>query len=134
MPAASAGRRILIVDDEDDITESLKRGLQRLGFSVDAYNDPAVALANFKSTKYDIAILDIRMPKLNGFELYREMKKIDGQTTFCFLTAFDIHQSEFEKVFPDMSVKTFLRKPISISLLATKLNEILDQRQLVNAN
>ncbi len=123
--------RILIVDDEKDVTDSVKIGLERLGFCVDAYNDPMIALANFKSTKYDIAILDIRMPKLNGFDLYREMRKLDSQTSFCFFTAFDIFVSEFEKIFPDTSVKTFLKKPVSISELAKLLNEILGERQKI---
>src|SRR5439155_24994682 len=66
---------ILIVDDEQDITAALKLGLERAGFSIDVSNDPRTALGQFESLKYDIAILDIRMPGLNGFQLYRELKK-----------------------------------------------------------
>ncbi len=121
--------RVLIVDDEKDLVKSLKTGLERFGFNVDAYDDPLIALANFKSTKYDIAVLDIRMPNLNGFELYKELRKIDGQTSFCFLTAFDIYLSEFEKMFPDSGVKTFFKKPIGVGKLAKQLNAIMTHRQ-----
>lgn len=124
--------RILIVDDEEDITNSIKSGLKHLGLDVDAYNDPIKALAEYEPTKYDIVILDIHMPKLNGFELYRRLKKADGQTIFCFLTAFEILPSEFGKMFPDSDMKTFLKKPISLSELARQLEDILAQRRSVS--
>ncbi len=116
---------VLVVDDEPDITDALKRGLEGEGFRVHAFNDPEIALAEFKRGEYDIAILDIRMPKMNGFELYREMRKRDGQTTFCFLTAFDVYQSEFEKLFPEMNVKMLLKKPITAAQLASRLEELM---------
>ncbi len=118
-------RRVLIVDDEVDITDALKAGLERKGFSVDAFNDPQAALAKFKPGSYDISILDIRMPKMNGFELYREMRKVDGKASVCFLTAFDVHKDEFEKMFPDVKVKAFLKKPITIDNLVSRLNELM---------
>ena len=120
-------KRILIVDDEVDITDSLKAGLTSQGFSVDAYNDPMAALAHFKSKQYDFVILDIRMPKMSGFELYREMVKLDWKTNYCFFTAFDIHPSEFEKVFPDFNVRAFLKKPISPSQMVERLNLVMNQ-------
>jgi len=111
--------RILVVDDEADITSSLKMGLERNGFQVDAYNEPKKALADFKSGRYDIIFLDIRMPQMNGFELYRELRKADEKVAIAFLTAFDIYLDEFKKLFPDMKVDTFLRKPIGINELVT---------------
>jgi two-component system, OmpR family, response regulator ChvI len=120
-------RRVLIVDDEVDITDALKAGLERKGFKVQTYNDPKEALANFKPRSYDISILDIRMPKMNGFELYREMRKIDKSASVCFLTAFDVHREEFEKMFPDVKVKAFLKKPITIDKLVQNLNQLLAQ-------
>jgi two-component system, OmpR family, response regulator ChvI len=118
-------RRVLIVDDEVDITDALKAGLERRGFKVDTFNDPQSALSKFKPSMYDIAILDIRMPKMNGFELYREMRKIDAKASVCFLTAFDVHKDEFEKMFPDVKVKAFLKKPITIDNLVTNLNALI---------
>jgi two-component system, OmpR family, response regulator ChvI len=118
-------RRVLIVDDEADITDALKAGLEHRGFKVDTFNEPQVALQHFKPNVYDIAILDIRMPKMNGFELYREMRKLDGKASVCFLTAFDVHREEFEKMFPDVKVKAFLKKPMTIENLVTKLNQLV---------
>jgi two-component system, OmpR family, response regulator ChvI len=118
-------RRVLIVDDEVDITDALKAGLERRGFQVDTFNDPVEALSKFKPSLYAISILDIRMPKMNGFELYREMRKVDGKASVCFLTAFDVHKEEFEKMFPDVKVKAFLKKPITIDNLVSNLNELM---------
>ncbi len=118
-------RRVLIVDDEVDITDALKAGLERHGFRVETFNDPALALSKFAPGLYDVSILDIRMPGMNGFELYREMRKIDGRASVCFLTAFDVHKEEFEKMFPDVKVKAFLKKPITIDALVSNLNELV---------
>ena len=109
--------RILLVDDEVDITSSLKMGLERHGFQVDAFNDPKKALAEFKANRYDMIFLDIRMPQMNGFELYRALRASDQKVQIAFLTAFDVYQNEFHKMFPDMKVDRLLRKPISIKEL-----------------
>jgi DNA-binding response OmpR family regulator len=125
---------VLLVDDEEEVTASLKLGLESHGFAVDSFNDPKVAIANFKESTYDIAILDIRMPRMNGFELFRELRKIDGRTRYCFLTAFEIYEMEFERIFPDTRVKTFLRKPITAGELAKRLIEVLVYREELIAN
>ncbi len=114
--------RILIVDDEPDITTSLKIGLERKGFEVDAFNDPRKALAEFKPKHYAMIFLDIRMPQMNGFELYRQLRTKDADVSIAFLTAFDVYQNEFQKMFPDMKVDKLLRKPIGISELAAYVN------------
>jgi DNA-binding response OmpR family regulator len=117
-------QRVLVVDDEADITYALKVGLEGKGFKVDAYNDPTVALSKFRPGTFDIAILDIRMPKMSGFELYREMTRVDRKTKILFLTAFDVHREEFEKMFPDVKVQVFLKKPITIAKLVSRLKEL----------
>jgi two-component system, OmpR family, response regulator ChvI len=109
--------RILLVDDEPDITSSLKMGLERHGFQVDAFNDPKKALSEFKPNRYDMIFLDIRMPQMSGFELYRGLRASDQNVPIAFLTAFDVYQNEFQKMFPDMKVDRLLRKPISITEL-----------------
>jgi DNA-binding NtrC family response regulator len=106
--------RILVVDDERDITSVIKRGLENAGYTVDTFNDPEQALTHFKKDYYNMLIFDIRMPKINGFQLYREIRKKDGKAKVCFMTAFEIYRKEFEKVFPDYDVKCFLTKPLSI--------------------
>src|ERR1051326_6853184 len=109
--------RIAVVDDETDIAEVLKRGLEQNGFSVDAFTDPEIALMKFKPSTYDLMIIDIRMPKLNGFDLYRELRKKDSKVKVVFLTAFEIYYEEFRKMFPTIDVRAFVRKPVSISAL-----------------
>ena len=69
--------RILVVDDEPDAALVYKIVLEHNGFKVDSFTDPLLALSNFKPDFYDLAILDIKMPDMNGFKLYRESTKID---------------------------------------------------------
>jgi two-component system catabolic regulation response regulator CreB/two-component system response regulator ChvI len=119
-------KRIAIVDDEPDITAVLKKGLEQNGFAVDAFNDPRQALSNYQPDHYDLMIIDIRMPNINGFDLYRELKKRDGAVRVCFLTAFEIYYEEFRKMFPNIDVRAFVRKPVGISALVKQINSILE--------
>ena len=82
--------RILLVDDEVDITMVYTMGLQDNGFKVDAFNDPLQALSDFKSDIYSLVLIDYKMPKMNGFELYQEIRKVDTKVKVCFITAFDV--------------------------------------------
>jgi two-component system, OmpR family, response regulator ChvI len=118
--------RILLVDDEMDIVKLYKHGLRRDGFEVEAFNDPEMALSHFKPDAYDLAILDIRMPKMNGFELYREMRKRDEKIRICFMTAFEMHLKEFEKVLPSIKVDGLLTKPIHIVDLCSTVQRLLN--------
>jgi DNA-binding response OmpR family regulator len=119
-------KRIAVVDDEPDITTVLKKGLEHHGFAVDISNDPQAALDSFKPGQYDLMIIDIRMSKLNGFDLYRELKKRDERVKVCFLTAFEIYYEEFRKMFPTVDVRAFIRKPVSISNLVTQVNATIE--------
>lgn len=119
-------RRIAIVDDEPDITAVLKKGLEQNGFSVDTFNDPRVALSNFKPQYHDLVIIDIRMPHINGFDLYRELKKKDSSVRVCFLTAFEIYYEEFRKMFPNIDVRAFVRKPVGIAALVKQINAVME--------
>jgi CheY-like chemotaxis protein len=92
-------KKILFVDDEQDITFALSIGLEDNGFVVDSFNDPLLALQCFKEKRkennpYALALLDIKMPKMSGFELYNEIRKIDDKVKVCFITAFDIQKDE----------------------------------------
>jgi two-component system, OmpR family, response regulator ChvI len=82
-------QRILLVDDESDITFSFSIGLEDSGFEVDTFNNPLRALSNFKSDSYDLVLLDIKMPEMNGIDLCKEIRKLDNGVRICFLTAFD---------------------------------------------
>ncbi len=115
--------RIFVVDDEPDVKLALKIILEQNGFEVDAFDDPIVALDNFRKGVYDLLILDIKMPKLHGFELYREIRKIDSKVKVCFLTAGEIYYGAYADIF---SENQFIRKPIQNEDLINKINAILD--------
>ena len=113
--------KILIVDDEPDITESFGLALEDSGFEVDKYNDPAVALAGFEPNVYGLLILDIKMPKMDGFELYDKVKKIDKKAKVFFISAFDIDRAAISKKYSDLKIENFLPKPIQIAELIKRI-------------
>lgn len=115
---------ILIVDDEKDVADALRLGLERNGFKVRAYNEATEALSAYKPGLYDLVLLDIRMPGMTGFDLFRRLEKLDPGVKVCFLTAFEMYKSEFEKLFPDLPIAGFLRKPISISELVLQVKKM----------
>ena len=115
---ANVPLRILIVDDEPDITITLKMGLESKGFQVDTFNDSKDALLHFRPGSYDLLLSDINMPNLNGFELYSKIRDIDEKIRVCFITAFEVYYDEFRRVFPKLNVRCFANKPISIDTLA----------------
>ena len=119
-------KRILIVDDEQDIISVFKMVLEMNDFEVDAYNDPLLALSNFKQNTYDLVILDIRMPDMDGFELYKKIRMVDDKVKVCFMTAFDDYRQEFKKSFPMLDeIKCFIRKPNAIEDLVNHVATIL---------
>src|SRR5919197_1253216 len=97
-------KRILLVDDERDITFSLRIGLEKNGFVVDTFNDAEEALSNFKAEVYDLLLIDVKMPRMNGFELYEKMEKIDGKAKVCFITAFEVYFNSLRELFPAMKL------------------------------
>jgi two-component system response regulator ChvI len=121
-------QRILIVDDESDITTALKMYLEVQGFQVDAFTDPANALAQFKAGFYHLLILDIKMPEMNGFELYKEIKKKDKTVKAFFLTALSEMRDydAFKKdVFPKEGERYFIAKPIENEDILTRINTVI---------
>jgi DNA-binding response OmpR family regulator len=116
-----------VVDDEPDVIFTLKIVLEENGFKVDSFTDPLLALQNFKEQDgmYDIIILDIKMPKMNGFELYRQIKKIDDKVKVCFLTASEMYYDAYEDIFNTLDVKCFIQKPIENKELIDRLNKIM---------
>jgi two-component system OmpR family response regulator len=89
--------RILIVDDEDDINLLFKKVLEDNGYKVATFNDPLVALQNFTAGSYDLLLLDMLMPNMNGFELFQKIRILDDKVKICFLTASGINHEEFKK-------------------------------------
>jgi response regulator RpfG family c-di-GMP phosphodiesterase len=121
--------RIMFVDDEKDILSTVKRGLEsNNAFTVDTFSGGESALQALEShpeNYYDLVITDIRMPKMNGFELYRRIKEKNHSMKIAFITAFEINKEEFNKVMPSVNVIDFISKPLSVSSLITKLKSML---------
>ena len=121
-------QKILIVDDEADITTALKMYLELQGFHVDAFTDPVNALAQFKAGFYHLLILDIKMPEMNGFELYKEIKKKDDTVKVFFLTTLSkMHDYDaFKKeVFPKEGERYFIAKPIENEEILKRINTVI---------
>ena len=118
-------KRILVVDDEPDLTYTLKLGLENTGsFEVDAFNDPELALSAFKPGNYDFLLIDIRMPKMSGYEFYDKIKDIDGKVKSCFITAYEINYQALREQFPILKMECYA-KPLEIDDLVRKINEEL---------
>jgi CheY-like chemotaxis protein len=130
-------KRVLVVDDEVDITTIFKLALEKVNLHVDVYNDPLLALSDYKAGMYDLLLFDIRMQGMNGFELYRKIKDIEeeekkekkvknGKPRVCFITAYEEFRSEFKETFPTVEeVDCFLKKPIPMPELVKKVKSQL---------
>jgi CheY-like chemotaxis protein len=124
-------RKILLVDDEHDNSSIFTMGLEDNGFYVDTFDDPISALSAFKPDFYDLLILDIKMPKMDGYELYEKIRKIDNKVKVCFITAsVEEYREDYQQSFRSFrssssSNISFLTKPITIDDLVKKVNEII---------
>jgi CheY-like chemotaxis protein len=137
-------KKILVVDDEQDIITSFKIGLEESGlFEVDGFTDPKGALSNISDHYYDLVLIDIKMPQMNGFELYQEIKKraarketmtkgreeaegdIGSNIKVCFITAYEIYYETLKNEFPTLNVGCFIKKPIGIQDLIARVKQEL---------
>jgi two-component system response regulator GlrR len=118
--------RILVVDDEPDINTTLEKALEQNGFKVDSYECPLMALENFTPYYYDLAILDIKMPEMNGFSFYREIKKLDKNLRICFLTGGEMYYGVYSDIFSSLPANYFIRKPIGNEELIKRIDEIIN--------
>ena len=124
-----ASKKILVVDDESDITFTLQSILEDNGFIVDIYTDPVLALRNFQANSYDVILLDIKMPDMDGFELYNKMKEIDNRAKICFLTASemfyeDLRKARFE-LDESLGERYFIQKPFATEDLLRRINAMI---------
>ena len=120
-----------MVDDELDITLTLKIALEQSGFlQVEAFYDPVLALLRFKAGAYDLAILDIRMPEMNGFQLFRKLREIDNKLKICFLTAAELnHYREADSdIIDELGKDYFVTKPVETTDLINRLKVMLSQK------
>lgn len=121
--------RILVVDDEPDLTQVSTLALEYHGFKVDSFNDPQEALTKYTPGLYDLVILDIKMPKMDGFELYHEIKKKDNNANVCFLTASELYYEEFRKKEAcALDRNLFIRKPIENEELVKRITKMIKRQ------
>ena len=117
----------MIVDDEQEIARLFAITLQDNGFVADVFNEPLSALSNYKAGLYDLLLLDIKMPTMNGFELYQKIRDIDEKAQACFITAHEEFINDFRRLFPCLEeVDRFVTKPIEmhnlVKIVKSKVN------------
>jgi len=121
-------KRIMIVDDELDIANLYKLSLERDDFLVNIFNDSLLALSRYKAGAYDLLLLDINMPRMNGFKLYHEILShhSNDHVKVCFITAFEEYNNQFKELFPALEeADCFIRKPIALKALSEKVKSRL---------
>jgi two-component system, OmpR family, response regulator ChvI len=118
--------KILVVDDEPDINKLYHTVLEYVGYTVESYESPLIALSNFIPSYYDAAILDIKMPEMNGLVLYNELRKRDRKVKICFLTAGEIDVEKLvEDKFDELDKDLFFQKPMRNNDLVNMVNRII---------
>lgn len=118
--------KILVVDDDPDITSLYKATLEgRAGFKVDTYNDPREALSNFKPHYYNISLIDVRMQGMDGFDLYKELKKLDPIIKVCFITGYEINYKALQEIFPELAQECYISKSITMKKLKEHVDYLL---------
>lgn len=119
-------RKVLLVDDEPDNIRIFTIALRDSGFEVDAFEDPKLALSTFKTNYYDLVILDVRMPHIQGDQLYDKLREIDSKFKVCILSAFGFEEYK-TRFSPTTSANDicYIRKPISLNELVAKVNEVI---------
>ena len=115
--------KLLVVDDDSDIVQVLKLGLQKNRFLVNAFTSPKEALQSFKSDaeSYCLVLSDVRMPALSGIQLAKKVKEVNPAVKTVLMTAFEIKDSEFSMMFPSSQIDGFVQKPVGIKDLTNKI-------------
>ncbi len=117
---------VLIVDDEPDVTTVFKLGLQDEGFEVYTYNDPFEALSQFRTNFYDLLLVDINMPNINGIELARQILELDANVKVCFITAGEVNMEALRELYPTRSIGCYIKKPVTIDQLVRRVKAELE--------
>jgi DNA-binding response OmpR family regulator len=119
--------RILYIDDEVNITRVIKYGLEKYGFDVDVFNHPKLALSSFEPSRYDLLLIDVRLPEIGGLDLCNELLKIDKDVKVCFITAYEVGQEEIKRKVSGLEIQCIIKKPVSFETLVNKIKGQLDR-------
>lgn len=120
--------RLIVVDDDPDLAQVFSRGLLMNGFLVDVFTNPEEALQNLRSNSkdyYSMVLSDIRMPEMSGIQLARKVNDINPSIKVVLMTAYEVKDNKFSKVFPSIHIDGFIQKPISIIELTNKILDII---------
>src|ERR671918_2760960 len=126
MESMRRGNKILLVDNEADVTITIKAILQDAGFIVNTYEDALIALSKFIPRFYDLVILDIGMPKMNGIELSRQLLELDFNVKICFITAGEANIEVLRELYPSRDIGCFIKKPVTIDQLVRRVKSELE--------
>ena len=120
-------KTILIVDDETDVNYTIETVLEQNGFMVDSFDNPVLALNDFKAGLYDLVLLDIKMPEMDGFKLYEEMRKVDNTFKVCFLTASEMFYEEYRRAYYSTMHERYpiIQKPVKNEELIKQIDKII---------
>ena len=119
-------QNIMIVDDEDDINLLFTMLLCDEGYNVEAFTDPEIAIMKFEEGFYDLLIVDILMPKMNGFQLCEKLVDLDANIRVCFLSGGEMNQEAIREIYPRISLGCFIKKPVGANELIERVNSQLD--------
>jgi DNA-binding response OmpR family regulator len=119
-------KAILIVDDDPDMISIFSVGLQDEGFEVYAYNDPLEVLSKFRPNFYDLLLVDINMPKMNGIDLSRQILELDSNVKICFITAGEANIEVLRELYPTREIGCFIKKPVTINHLVRRVKSELE--------
>jgi DNA-binding response OmpR family regulator len=127
-------KRIFIIDDDNDTVETFKAGIEDSNNNTDANkrievhtsNNPVMALSEFKPNFYDLLLVDINMPHMNGFELCEKILAIDINVRICFMSAVEINHEALREIYPSLSLGCFIRKPVTMDYLVERIMSELD--------
>jgi len=118
--------RVLVVDDEYDVSLTIKLVLEENGFKVDSFTDASEALKNFTTGLYDLVILDVKMPEMSGFSLYKKIRKLDDKVIICYMTAVDeVSYEDLKKCYPNIDEICIIHKPVENDSLLGQIKSIL---------
>jgi CheY-like chemotaxis protein len=121
-------RRILIVDDDVDVTLTFRSALENdsnndngIIFEIRTYNDPLLALSEFRQNFYDLMLLDINMPKMNGFEFCERILKLDVNVKVCFMSGGEINHEALREIHPAINIGCFIKKPVPMDYFIKRI-------------